>query len=228
MVLADDNFATIVEAVREGRAIFSNIKKSIFFLLSSNAGLCITVFVTSFFKDMAPLSPLQILWINLVTNGLPALALGVDPPEADQMTQPPREPGEPFLHAARLGRHPGRRERDGRGRGPDLSASVVGRRHAARDGPFQSDHGVHRARDLPAVSRVQLPLGTRVGLQAGAAEQPIPDRGRRGECRGAHAGARRAAVTGQCSARITIGPPRWFCGSSGCRCCRCRSWSCRS
>jgi Ca2+-transporting ATPase len=97
MVLADDNFATIVEAVREGRAIFSNIKKSIFFLLSSNAGLCITVFATSFFKDMIPLSPLQILWINLVTNGLPALALGVDPPEADQMKEPPRPPGEAFL-----------------------------------------------------------------------------------------------------------------------------------
>jgi Ca2+-transporting ATPase len=97
MVLADDNFATIVEAVREGRAIFSNIKKSIFFLLSSNAGLCLTVFATSFFKDMEPLTPLQILWINLVTNGLPALALGVDPPEADQMKDPPREPGEPFL-----------------------------------------------------------------------------------------------------------------------------------
>jgi Ca2+-transporting ATPase len=97
MVLADDNFATIVEAVREGRAIFRNIQKSIFFLLSSNAGLCITVFVTSFFRDMPALSPLQILWINLVTNGLPALALGVDPPEADQMKEAPRAPGSPFL-----------------------------------------------------------------------------------------------------------------------------------
>jgi|LNFM01.1.fsa_nt_gb Ca2+-transporting ATPase len=99
LVLADDNFATIVEAIREGRAIFSNIKKSIFFLLSSNAGLCITVFVTSFFKDMPPLTPLQILWINLVTNGLPALALGVDPPEQGQMSKPPRPPGEAFLTA---------------------------------------------------------------------------------------------------------------------------------
>jgi len=97
MVLADDNFATIVEAVREGRAIFSNIKKSIFFLLSSNAGLCVAVFGASFLKDVPPLSPLQILWINLVTNGLPALALGVDPPEADQMGHPPRASGEPFL-----------------------------------------------------------------------------------------------------------------------------------
>lgn len=100
MVLADDNFATIVEAVREGRAIFRNIQKSIFFLLSSNAGLCITVFLASFLKDPSGdvrLSPLQILWINLVTNGLPALALGVDPPEADQMNEPPRAPGAPFL-----------------------------------------------------------------------------------------------------------------------------------
>jgi Ca2+-transporting ATPase len=99
LVLADDNFATIVEAIREGRAIFSNIKKSIFFLLSSNAGLCFTVFVTSFFKDMPPLTPLQILWINLVTNGLPALALGVDPPEQGQMSRPPRPAGEAFLTA---------------------------------------------------------------------------------------------------------------------------------
>jgi Ca2+-transporting ATPase len=99
LVLADDNFATIVEAIREGRAIFSNIKKSIFFLLSSNAGLCFTVFVTSFFKDMPPLTPLQILWINLVTNGLPALALGVDPPEAGQMNKPPRPSDEAFLTA---------------------------------------------------------------------------------------------------------------------------------
>jgi len=97
IVLADDNFATIVEAVREGRAIFQNIQKSIYFLLSSNAGLVITVFATSFFDDMPPLSPIQILWINLVTNGLPALALGVDPPEADQMKEPPRTPGTPFL-----------------------------------------------------------------------------------------------------------------------------------
>ena len=92
MVLQDDNFATIVEAVREGRAIYRNIQKSIFFLLSSNAGLCIAVFLTSFFDpaQVPPLTALQILWINLVTNGLPALALGVDPPEPGQMSEPPR------------------------------------------------------------------------------------------------------------------------------------------
>ncbi len=94
MVLADDNFATIVEAVREGRAIFRNIQKFIFFLNSSNAGLVVAVIVGSFFDWMPQLTPLQLLWVNLVTNGLPALALGVDPPDRHQMTEPPRDPRE--------------------------------------------------------------------------------------------------------------------------------------
>ncbi len=99
MVLQDDNFATIIDAVREGRAIYRNIQKSIFFLLSSNAGLCIAVFVTSFFspEQAPPLTALQILWINLVTNGLPALALGIDPPEPGQMREAPRRQGDPIL-----------------------------------------------------------------------------------------------------------------------------------
>lgn len=94
MVLADDNFATIVHAVREGRAIFRNIQKFIFFLNSSNAGLVTAVIVGSFFSWMPQLTPLQLLWINLVTNGLPALALGVDPPEPGQMEEAPRDPRE--------------------------------------------------------------------------------------------------------------------------------------
>jgi Ca2+-transporting ATPase len=92
LVLADDNFATIVEAVREGRAIYRNIQKFIFFLLSSNMGLCVAVFVLAFI-GWPPLTPLMILWINLVTNGLPALALGIDPPDPNQMTEPPRSSG---------------------------------------------------------------------------------------------------------------------------------------
>ena len=91
MVIADDNFATIVEAVREGRAIYRNIQKFIFFLLSSNAGLLVAVFVASFIPSITPLTPLMILWINLVTNGLPALALGVDPPDDSQMSEAPRK-----------------------------------------------------------------------------------------------------------------------------------------
>jgi Ca2+-transporting ATPase len=92
MILADDNFATIVQAVREGRAIWRNIQKFIFFLLSSNAGLLVTVFVAALLQSMADLRPLMILWINLVTNGLPALALGIDPPDPTQMAERPRKP----------------------------------------------------------------------------------------------------------------------------------------
>ncbi len=97
MVIADDNFATIVHAVREGRAIWRNIQKFIYFLLSSNAGLLVAVFAVSFFTDLKPLTPLMILWINLVTNGLPALALGIDPPDMAQMREPPRGRGEGLL-----------------------------------------------------------------------------------------------------------------------------------
>jgi P-type Ca2+ transporter type 2C len=99
MVLADDNFATIVDAVREGRAIWRNIQKFIFFLLSSNAGLIVTVFVASVMPNLLGLRPLMILWINLVTNGLPALALGIDPPDPTQMMEPPRKASSGLLGA---------------------------------------------------------------------------------------------------------------------------------
>src|SRR5262249_3946271 len=89
MVIRDANFATIVEAVREGRAIWRNIQKFIFFLLSSNAGLAVAVFGVAMVRDWLPLTPLMILWINLVTNGLPALALGIDPPDQAQMREAP-------------------------------------------------------------------------------------------------------------------------------------------
>jgi len=97
LVLADDNFATIVDAVREGRAIYRNIQKFIFFLLSANAGLVVAVFAVSFFGSWPPLTPLMVLWINLVTNGLPALALGVDPPSAQLMSEPPRPTNEGLM-----------------------------------------------------------------------------------------------------------------------------------
>lgn len=97
MVLADDNFATIVHAVREGRAIWRNIQKFIFFLLSSNAGLVVAVLGTSLVPSLPPFRPIMILWINLVTNGLPALALGIDPPDASQMMEPPRKTSDGLL-----------------------------------------------------------------------------------------------------------------------------------
>jgi Ca2+-transporting ATPase len=97
LVLADDNFASIVDAVREGRAIYRNIQKFIFFLLSANAGLVVAVFTVSFFSRWPPLTPLMVLWINLVTNGAPALALGVDPPDKRLMEEPPRAANEGLM-----------------------------------------------------------------------------------------------------------------------------------
>jgi Ca2+-transporting ATPase len=99
LVLSDDNYATIVAAVEEGRAIYANIRKFIFFLLSSNAGAVLFVLFASLAGWEAPLAPIQILWINLITNGLPALALGVDARDTEQMKQPPREPGGAILSA---------------------------------------------------------------------------------------------------------------------------------
>jgi Ca2+-transporting ATPase len=97
LVLSDDNYATIVAAVEEGRAIYANIRKSVFFLLSSNAGCVLVVFLASVFGWRTPLMPVQILWINLITNGLPALALGLDGREPEQMRVPPRQPGGSML-----------------------------------------------------------------------------------------------------------------------------------
>ncbi len=101
MVLTDDNFASIVDAVEEGRGIFDNIKKFVNYLLSSNFGEVLVLFVAMLigFTDASgeiiiPLLPLQILWMNLVTDSLPALALGVDPPEEGIMERDPRDPDE--------------------------------------------------------------------------------------------------------------------------------------
>lgn len=92
LVLADDNFATIVSAVREGRGIFENIKKSIQFLLSSNIGEVMTIFMGMVFGWEPPLVAIQLLWVNLVTDSLPAIALGLDPVERSIMERQPRDP----------------------------------------------------------------------------------------------------------------------------------------
>ncbi len=94
MTLIDDNFATIVEAVREGRGIYSNIKKVVGFLLGTNIGEVITVFLAMLFWHKTPLLSMQLLWINLVTDSLPAIALGMEPVEADIMNQKPKPKNE--------------------------------------------------------------------------------------------------------------------------------------
>jgi Ca2+-transporting ATPase len=115
IVLADDNFASIVAAVEEGRAIFANIRKFLRYLLSSNIGEVLTMFFGVLLADVIglpsergsivlPLLATQILWVNLVTDGTPALALGVDPADAGLMAQPPRPPGEGVI-TGRMWRH---------------------------------------------------------------------------------------------------------------------------
>ncbi len=100
MILTDDNFATIVSAVEQGRGIYANIKKSIHYLLSCNIGEIITIFMATLFNfHQMPLIPVQILWLNLVTDSLPALALGLEEVEPGAMDQPPRSAKESlFAH----------------------------------------------------------------------------------------------------------------------------------
>jgi Ca2+-transporting ATPase len=100
IVLVDDNFASIVAAVREGRGIFDNIRKALVYLLSGNVAELAVMLIASLAGLPLPLLPLQLLWINLITDGLPALALVMDPPEADVMAHPPRAPSEPILGRA--------------------------------------------------------------------------------------------------------------------------------
>lgn len=97
MILLDDNFTTIVEAVKEGRNIYNNIKKTIMFLLSCNLGEVISIFVATLFAFPTPLVATQLLWINLVTDTLPAISLGLDPGNDDVMNENPRPVSESFF-----------------------------------------------------------------------------------------------------------------------------------
>jgi Ca2+-transporting ATPase len=97
MILTDDNYASIVAAVREGRGIYANIRKTLVYLLAGNASELLVMLGASLAGWPLPLLPLQLLWVNLVTDGLPALALVMDPPARDVLAQPPRRPDEPML-----------------------------------------------------------------------------------------------------------------------------------
>jgi Ca2+-transporting ATPase len=98
MVLTDDNFASIVGAIEQGRIIYSNIRKFVYFLLACNVGEILIVFGAMLFGMPVPHRPVQLLWLNLVSDGAPALALGLEKSEPGIMKQPPRSPKEPVIN----------------------------------------------------------------------------------------------------------------------------------
>ena len=97
MILTDDNFASIVSAIEQGRIIYSNIRKFVYFLLACNVGEILIVFGAMLAGLPIPLKPIHLLWLNLVSDGAPALALGMEKGEPDIMKQPPRPPKEPVI-----------------------------------------------------------------------------------------------------------------------------------
>jgi Ca2+-transporting ATPase len=104
MVLTDDNYASIVAAIEQGRVIYANIRKFVFYLLSCNLAEILVIFTATLVGWPSPLAPIQLLWVNLITDGPPALALGVEKGDPDTMEQPPRPPAEPVINRSmRLG-----------------------------------------------------------------------------------------------------------------------------
>ncbi len=171
MVLSDDNFATIVHAVEQGRVVFDNLRKVILFLLSCNMSEVLVVFVTALLSPSAALLPLQLLWINLVTDGLPALALGVDPGDV-------RRDGPHSTQGRRVDPESTAEDPDPvAGRGDDgclsralLPGGASAPRHDAQHRPHDALHGP-RAHTAPPL--LQLPQRNRERLELALVREPL-------------------------------------------------------
>jgi Ca2+-transporting ATPase len=171
MILADDDFATIVAAVEEGRGVYANIRRVLRFLLAGNLGEVITMFFAVLLAGplgmrgadgelLLPLLATQILWINLVTDGAPALALGLDPAERGLMRRGPRRRDEGSAHAAHVARGRDVGPRDGARHAVGARRLASGRlRRRHRHDRARSVDGVHDARARAAVQRVQHASG---------------------------------------------------------------------
>ena len=176
MVLADDNFASIVAAVREGRGIFDNIRKTLVYLLAGNAAELAGHAGRGASSGLPlPLLPLHLLWINLVTDGLPALALVMDPADADALRRPPRPPAEPMLGRHEWTRHHLHR-RCSRPASRWACSSGRLRRGGSRRGARPR---VHHARVQRAVPRLRGAQPDKLFWQVGIVHQPAPRRGGR-------------------------------------------------
>ena len=131
MVLTDDNYASIVSAVEQGRIIYNNIRKFVFFLLSSNVAEIMIIFLATLAGLPSPLTVIQLLWLNLITDGAPALALAMEKGDPDIMSQPPRPKNEPIINKSmRTGHHhpdhhPDRRGADGLCPWPSVGAEYT-------------------------------------------------------------------------------------------------------
>ena len=174
IVLQDDRFETIAAAVEEGRIVFDNIRKFVFYLFSCNLAEVLVLLAAGLAGLPLPLLPLQILWLNMVTDTFPALALAIEPGDAGVMHRPPRDPQEALLSRAFLGPH---RRLWAPHRGSHARGLPVGPHLRARQGHDDELHDAGVRPDLPSRKRAQP--------GAGAAPRPHPVQSRR-------AGRRRA------------------------------------
>lgn len=210
VVLADDNFATIANAVREGRAVYDNLKKFILFMLPTNGGEALIVIAAILFQLTLPMTPAQILWINMVTSSTLGLALAFDPAERGLMQRPPRPPAEPVVAVLRLAGAAGLAADDGGRPGPVPLGAGAWHRAGER-----ADHGGEQRGGVRDVLPAQQPAYLRFGAQPrGPVRQPpglAGDRRLRGAATALYL---RAAVAG--AVRLgRPGPGRVGAGAAG-------------